>query len=250
MRFMVAVVFFIFSSSFFHCIMLMFTTLTLPYTQNKQFPGGYDHNSPSLLSLAWGFQDGFDVGLGTIETPLAMMPLGAADADEDADEATVLTGLLPTIPDATLGETVVVLANELTDEFEFELGGGGGLFEDEFEELLLLLLPLLPLLRTRLESGSTWMSMKVTTGPAIIALLCRSTAPPFSGWSSAVIKIATTPSSPCGTTHWLSGREREKGMPPASIWQWKFCEMVKTRLCEKSIASERWKIKGLRWCCC
>jgi hypothetical protein len=191
------------------------------------------------------FQEADDVGLGTMEIPLAMMLLGAADADadEDALEATVLTGELPTIADASLDETVVVLANELTDEFELELGGGG-LFEVELEEeelLLLPLLPLLPLSRTRLESESTWMSMKVTTGPATIALLCRSTAPPFSGWSSAVIKIATTPSSPCGTTHWLSGREREKGMPPASIWQWKFCEMVKTRPCEKSAASERWK---------
>ena len=80
-------------------------------------------------------------------------------------------------------------------------------------------LPLWPLFRTREESESGCALMKAIRGPATIALLWRSTAPPFSGWSSEVIQTATGPLIPSGTTHWLIGREREKGMPPMSIWQ-------------------------------
>jgi hypothetical protein len=86
--------------------------------------------------------------------------------------------------------------------------------------LPLPLAPLWPLFRTSGPSPSGCALMKVISGPATIALLCRSTAPPFNGWSSDVIQIATGPLMPAGTTHWLIGREREKGMPPMSIWQW------------------------------
>ena len=83
--------------------------------------------------------------------------------------------------------------------------------------------------------SSVSMSMKVSSGPATIALLCRSMTPPFKGWSSEVIQIATAPLRPWGTTHSLSGRVREKGMLAASIWQWKPCEFgrIPPPPCEK-----------------
>jgi hypothetical protein len=165
------------------------------------------------------------------------MTLSGAAADEvaedpDADEATVLKGRPETRAPASLGETVVVLANELAEP-EPELFMPGSYDELELDELELdddeEPLPLLPpFLRMRVDTMSTSMSMKVSRGPATIALLCRSTTPPFKGWSSEVIQIATAPLRPCGTTHWLSGSERENGMPPVSIWQWKPCELVNT----------------------
>jgi hypothetical protein len=135
---------------------------------------------------------------------------------------------------AALGARVVVaLAGELAwsvgydepelgYELEFEL-------EPEEEPLLLG--------RTILDRSSITMSMKTISGPATIALLCLSTAWPFTGWSSDVIQIATGPLIPFGTTHWLRGREREKGMPPVSIWQWKPCELIGKTLppCEKHV---------------
>ena len=142
---------------------------------------------------------------------------GAADGVAEDPEAKVLKGRPETSAPASLGETVVVLANELVEPELFML---------ELDDEELLALP--PLLRTRLDMISISMSMKVNSGPATIALLCRSTTPPFKGWSSEVIQIATAPLSPCGTTHWLSGSESEKGMPAASIWQWKPCELVNT----------------------
>ena len=36
--------------------------------------------------------------------------------------------------------------------------------------------------------------------------------------------MATGPLIFAGTTHWLIGREIEKGRPPVNIWQWKFCD--------------------------
>jgi len=51
------------------------------------------------------------------------------------------------------------------------------------------------------ESESGCELMKAISGPATIALLWRSTTPPFRGWSSDVIQTATGPSIPCGTTH-------------------------------------------------
>jgi hypothetical protein len=152
--------------------------------------------------------------------------------DADADGAKVLKGRPETIAPASLGETVVVLTNELAapEPYELELDEPGS-YELELDELELddeEPLPLLPFLRMRVDIMSTSMSMKVSSGPATIALLCRSTTPPFKGWSSEVIQIATAPLRPCGTTHWLSGRERENGMPAASIWQWKPCALVNT----------------------
>lgn len=146
--------------------------------------------------------------------------------DADADGAKVLTERPETIAPASLGETVVVLTNELAVPESVELDE----LELDDEEPL----PLLPFLRMRLDIMSTSMSMKVSSGPATIALLCRSTTPPFKGWSSEVIQIATAPLRPCGTTHWLSGSEREKGIPAASIWQWKPCELVKYAHVRKS----------------
>ena len=178
-----------------------------------------------------------DVGFGTIETPWAMAPPVAAggevdgaesdadgaepeadgaESDADGAEADADAPRLDTIELAWLGATVVVLANELA----WPMGYGEP--EPEYEpapdeEPLLLG-------RTILDRLSTTMSMKTISGPATIALLCLSTAWPFRGWSSDVIQIATGPLIPSGTTHWLSGREREKGMPPVSIWQWKPCD--------------------------
>jgi hypothetical protein len=166
----------------------------------------------TLLGAADGVAEGIDMDMD-------MSPDVA-----DAGGAEVLR--LAMILAASLGETVVVLANELAmPESVFMLE----LYELELDdEEPLPLLPLLPFLRTRTEISSTSMSMKVISGPATIALLCRSTTPPFKGWSSEVIQIATAPLIPCGTTHWLIGREREKGMPATSIWQWKPCELVNT----------------------
>jgi hypothetical protein len=100
------------------------------------------------------------------------------------------------------GVTVVV---EVEDEFEDA--------EDEEDELL----PAWLLTRLAIESGAEL--MKAMVGPATTALLWRSTAPPFSGWPSDVIQIATGPLMPWGTTHWPIGSGMEKGRPPTSIWQ-------------------------------
>jgi len=161
-----------------------------------------------------------------------------ADADADADAVmsmdTVLKLRPETIALAWLGLTVVVLAEELSVDIDIGMDididiGIDIEFESDIEEPLLLggedepdpEEPLLPLVRTSSAKMSIWMSMKVITGPATIALLCLSTAWPFRAWSSDVIQIATAPLIPMGTLQSLSGREREKGMPPVSIWQWK-----------------------------
>ena len=133
--------------------------------------------------------------MGIIETPLAMTPLlGEAEGvgviegvdeslDPDADGEAVLTGRLARIAAASLGETVVVLANELavfeSDELEVDVLESDELELDDDSEEPLPLLPLSPFLRTRTETSSTSMSMKVTNGPATIALLSRSITPPF-----------------------------------------------------------------------
>ena len=80
-----------------------------------------------------------------------------------------------------------------------------------------------PLVRTSLPIELACTSMKVSSGPATIALLCRSTALPFRGWLSDVIQMAVTPLIPEGTTHWSIGRLIEKGRPPVIIWQLKPC---------------------------
>ena len=91
----------------------------------------------------------------------------------DADGAELLR--LAMIAAASLGETVDVLTNELAwVEFEFEFGSDELELDDEEP------LPL-PFLRMRVDIMSTSMSMKVSSGPAMIALLCRSTTPPFKG---------------------------------------------------------------------
>jgi hypothetical protein len=62
-------------------------------------------------------------------------------------------------------------------------------------------------------------SIKAIVGPATILSCARSTTSLRSAWLSLVIQMATGPSIPFGTMHWLNGREIEKGRPPASIWQ-------------------------------
>jgi len=111
-------------------------------------------------------------GLGAADAAEADGVTEGADVLPDADGAKVL---LEMIAAASLGETVVVLTNELAPP---------GLYEPELDELELddgEPLPLLPLLRMRTEMSSTSMSIKVSSGPATIALLCRSTTPPFKG---------------------------------------------------------------------
>lgn len=129
---------------------------------------------------------------GIMDMPLAV----AALPDALGGGVDVLASALERIEDAWLRETVVVV------------GGGGRL---------------LPLLRTSSPNELGTTSRKASSGPATIALLCRCTALPFSGWSSDVIQIATTPLIPEGTTHWSIGREIEAGRPPANIWQKKPC---------------------------
>ena len=74
-----------------------------------------------------------------------------------------------------------------------------------------------PLLRTSWPRDSGFTSMNAMSGPATIALLPRSRALLFNGWSSDVTQIATGPLMSAGTTHWSSAREMEKGAPPTSI---------------------------------
>ena len=150
------------------------------------------------IPLAAGAEDVLAAAIEDIRlTGIMDMPLAtAALLDELGGGVDVLASALERIEDAWLGETVVVV------------GGGGRL---------------LPLLRTSSPNELDSTSRKASSGPAMIALLCRCTALPFSGWLSDVTQIATTPLIPEGTMHWSIGREIEAGRPPANIWQKKPC---------------------------
>jgi hypothetical protein len=80
-----------------------------------------------------------------------------------------------------------------------------------------------------LETRTTWLicssttSMKVIIGPAMTVWFARSRTLLFRGWLSAVIQMATGPDMPDGIEHWSMGCETETGMPPAMIWQNRFC---------------------------
>ena len=103
-----------------------------------------------------------------------MTPLVAADEVG----ATLLKPA--TIAAASLGATVVVLVNELAVAVFVSVLGLDAV-ELEADEELPLLSSLPPFLRTRTEISSFSESMKVNSGPATIALLCRSMTPPFKG---------------------------------------------------------------------
>jgi hypothetical protein len=159
------------------------------------------------------------------------------EAEAESEAETVLKGRPETIALAWLRLTVVVLAEFEEEPLLLSLGGEDDEPEPGEEP---------PLVRMSSANTSTCTSMKVIRGPAIRALLCLSTAWPFRGWSSDVIQMATAPLIPWGTTHPSIGREREKGMPPVSIWQWNPCEFM----CESSAAIQNNNFKCIRRCCC
>lgn len=172
------------------------------------------------------------VGMGTIEKtgplPLDAVSVGEASADDVAEASAddVAEASADDVAELDSLESVA-LAIALSEERRPLASAGDTVV---VVEGLASLLPLLSFFRTSEPSPSGCELMKVIRGPATIALLWRSTAPAFSGWSSDVIQIATGPLMPSGTTHSAIGREREKGMPPMSIWQWWPCERG-TRAC-------------------
>jgi len=178
----VVVVVFIFVTSLYILSYYCPPCTTQTHTHIFQLPRPFPSHPANCFQ-----EDPVDVGLGIIETPLATTLLGGGD--EVAEAVWVL--MLAMIAPASLGETVVVLTNELAAP-ELELEEEEEEEEEEElelddEELLLLLLPLLlllllpPFLRTRTAMSSVSMSIKVSSGPAMIALLCRSMTPPFKG---------------------------------------------------------------------
>ena len=65
--------------------------------------------------------------------------------------------------------------------------------------------------------------MKARAGPATTFTVARSMTSVVSGWPSLVMKRATGPLMPCGTTHWESGRGMEEVAFAIIIWQKSFC---------------------------
>jgi len=61
--------------------------------------------------------------------------------------------------------------------------------------------------------------MKAIVGPATSWVVARSRTLLINGWPSEVMKMATGPLTPCGTTQLSNGRGMEKGCPPSIIWQ-------------------------------
>lgn len=66
-------------------------------------------------------------------------------------------------------------------------------------------------------------SMNAMVGPAMILSVAWSRTLLASGWLSEVMKIATGPLMPSGTTHWSKGRAMANAAPPTSIWHAKPC---------------------------
>lgn len=99
-------------------------------------------------------------------------------------------------------------SNVMTPSFTWEGAGVSLVTEAELVALVF---------RTTDASGSGIESMKVISGPATTVWFWRSTTFVFSGWLSDVIKIATGPLIPSGTTHWSIGKERVAFAPPVSI---------------------------------
>lgn len=67
-----------------------------------------------------------------------------------------------------------------------------------------------------------WVSMNAIVGPATIWDEARSRTLLTNGWPSEVMKMATGPLIPGGTTQLLNGRAVELGWPPSNIWQKRF----------------------------
>jgi len=61
--------------------------------------------------------------------------------------------------------------------------------------------------------------MNAIVGPATSWAEARSRTLLINGWPSEVMKIATGPLIPGGTTQLLNGRAMEVGWPPSIIWQ-------------------------------
>jgi hypothetical protein len=78
--------------------------------------------------------------------------------------------------------------------------------------------------------------MKAMVGPATMLSEDCWTTLASSGWELEVMKIATGPLMPAGTTHCWSGKGMESAIPPASIWQNKlFSETVPLRAVELKV---------------
>lgn len=67
--------------------------------------------------------------------------------------------------------------------------------------------------------GDGTLSINVMRGPASNCVVARSTTLLTRGWPSVVMKTATGPSMPGGTTHWLNGSGMAVAIPPTIIWQ-------------------------------
>ena len=145
-----------------------------------------------------------------------------ADAVEDASVAAADDALSVTDADAAFDPSLtpavpVDAAAEAADALAMiELASAGEMVVVEVE---LLLLELLDAARTSCERTCCWVSMNAMVGPATTGWSARSTASPFSGCWSAVMKMPTGPSMPSGTTHWSNGSEIDMAAPPTSIWQ-------------------------------
>ena len=61
--------------------------------------------------------------------------------------------------------------------------------------------------------------MKAMVGPATSCVVARSITLLSKGWPSDVMKIATGPLMPLGTTQLLKGSAMDEKAPPINIWQ-------------------------------
>jgi len=92
----------------------------------------------------------------------------------------------------------------------------------EIVAVLVLTAALFPPRRASWPSIWGCVSMKAIAGPATSCVVARSRTLLIRGWPSEVMKIATGPLMPGGTTQLSNGRGMEKGWPPSIIWQKSF----------------------------
>jgi len=161
------------------------------------------------LTVTWPSGDGPTYVLGPpgVDATFVEFELTALEPFVLGDEV-----LLPDEPVAD-GDEAVAVADSLA---MIELASAG-----EIVDVVVLAIPVpLPApKRTNCPSNSVFESMKVIKGPAMSLSVACWTTLAAKGCSSEVMKIATGPLMPGGTTHWLYGKEIENARPPASIWQ-------------------------------
>ena len=166
--------------------------------------------------------------MGTIEKTTPAVAEAEASAVADAESVAEAEPVALAEEAESMALTMSEAMTDMADMIIEVASGGVTVVVEEDEDAEDDELPLAWRKRLDVESGVEL--MKAMVGPATIALLWRSTAPPFSGWPSDVIQIATGPLMPWGTTHWPIGSGMEKGRPPASIWQKKPCGWTPTHM--------------------